>query len=143
MVRWCLLSLPPNGGRPERRSIMNDPVSLSAKLAAGPPVAFTPEEEQIFREAVRKAMAVTLECEPEEITDLALVFDDLGLDSIDVFDLMDQLSEEFQAPFEPEHLPEEMIFGGEGVTFGEFCQGMVDFLKHPPTEPLSQASPKT
>jgi acyl carrier protein len=85
-----------------------------AKLKQGRPVAFSAEEAQHLREALRQAMAVTLSLEPASITDDAKVFDDLGLDSIDVFDILDQLGERFEIAVALEELPNEVIHGGRG-----------------------------
>jgi acyl carrier protein len=106
--------------------------ALTEKFRRGRPVAFTDEEVDFLRESLREAMGVTLERPPEEIADDAPVFDELGLDSVDVFDLLDQLGEKFEAGVELEELPEELIYGKEGLTFREFADAIIGFFRTPP-----------
>ncbi|HEX7928757.1 MAG TPA: acyl carrier protein [bacterium] len=113
---------------------------LIAKLAQGRPVAFTIEESRWVTEALRSAMAVVLDCPPSKITDDARVFDDLALDSIDVFDLLDQLAERFESPVELEHLPPELVRGTEGMTFAQFAQGILQYFRSAPPPPRVSAA---
>jgi acyl carrier protein len=121
---------------------MTDPTVeqvLAAKLAQGRPVTFSLAESQVVTDALRAAMAVVLDCPPDAITDDARVFDDLGLDSIDVFDLLDQLAERFESPVELEQLPPALIRGQEGMTFADFAAGMLDYFRSaPPPAPPGQ-----
>lgn len=108
--------------------------ALREKLAAGRPVDINPAEAALLTDALRGAMAVTLEKDEAEITPGAHVFDELGLDSIDVFDILDQLAETFDVQVELEQLPEEMIYGGEGLTFQQFADGIVAHFRSAPEE---------
>ncbi len=102
---------------------------LGEKLKHGGPVTFTPEEERYLRELLRAAMATTLECTPETIGDDARVFDELGLDSIDVFDLLDQVSERLDVAMPLESLPPEFIRGNPQTTFLAFAEEILDFFR--------------
>ena len=106
--------------------------ALIAKLRAGRPVVLRPEESQRVVEALRGAIAVVLECQPEQVSDDAKLFDDLALDSIDVFDVLDQLAERFEAQVALEDLPAELIRGKEGLTFRDFADGMLTYFRTPP-----------
>ena len=108
--------------------------ALIEKLAKGRPVAFTPEESGAVKDALREAMAVVLDCPVEDIGDNAKVFDDLALDSIDVFDLLDQLAERFESPaVELEQLPPELIRGSGDMTFAQFADGILAYFSSAPT----------
>lgn len=106
--------------------------ALAEKLRQGRPVNFTGEEAALLHEALRRAMATTLEIAPEDIRDDALVFDELGLDSIDAFDLLDQLAEQFDVKLEPDDLPAEMIYGKEGLRFREFVELLLTHFRATP-----------
>jgi acyl carrier protein len=107
-------------------------LALIEKLRAGRPVLLTDAEARHFSEALRTAIAVVLECPPEDIPDTAKLFDDLALDSIDVFDVLDQLTERFEAQVALEDLPAELIRGKEGLTFRDFSDGILDYFRSPP-----------
>lgn len=113
---------------------------LIEKLKKGRPVALTEPEADLFREELRRAMAVTLERTAEDIADGSRVFDELGLDSVDVFDLLDQVAETFEIQVELEELPEEMIYGREGMTFRDFADGIIAYFRQPP-EPAPSRPP--
>ncbi len=106
--------------------------AMAEKLRLGRPVNFTGEEAAYLHEALRRAMATTLEIEPEDIHDDALVFEDLGLDSIDAFDLLDQLAEQFDVNLEPDDLPAEMIYGKEGLHFRDFVELLLTHFRTTP-----------
>jgi acyl carrier protein len=106
---------------------------LIEKFRRGRPLEFSVEEAAFLREALREAMAVTLAVDKSRISDDALVFDDLGLDSIDVFDIFDQLGERFEIQVALEEMPNEMIHGGERATFGEFAEGLLAYFRMPPS----------
>jgi len=106
--------------------------SIVVKLRAGRPVLLSAEESRQVVEALRAAVAVVLECPPEELADDAKLFDDLALDSIDVFDVLDQLAERFEAQVALEDLPAELIRGKEGLTFREFATGILAYFGTPP-----------
>ena len=106
--------------------------ALTAKLKQGRPVTLTAEEADYLVEALRAAMAVVLEVPPEKIADDTRVFDDLGLDSIDVFDLLDQLAEQFEVQVILEEMPESFLRGGEDTTFCNFAQGLLRYFSEPP-----------
>ncbi len=108
--------------------------ALTAKLKQGRPVSLTAEEADYLVEALREAMAVVLEVPPEKIGDDTRVFDDLGLDSIDVFDLLDLLAEQFEVQVILEELPESFLRGGEDTTFSNFAQGLLRYFSEPPGE---------
>ncbi|MEE8397293.1 MAG: acyl carrier protein [bacterium] len=108
--------------------------TLKKRLALGRPVSFSPSEAELVRTAVRNAMAVTLERPEAEIGDDTLVFDDLGLDSIDVFDILDQLAEAFDVPVELEQLPGGLIRGGQGLTFSAFADGIIAYFEQEPPQ---------
>lgn len=108
---------------------------LIAKLKQGRPVAFTADEADHLREALREAMAVTLSVERAKITDDAKVFDDLGLDSIDVFDILDQLGERFEISVALEEMPNEVVHGGESATFRDFAEGLLAYFRSTPKVP--------
>ncbi len=112
--------------------------SLIAKLRAGRPVALSAAEEALLVEALRQAVATTLEVPLEEVADDSLVFDDLGLDSIDVFDTLDQLSEQFEVTVAVEELPETVLRGQRQTTFRQFAEGLLRYFRAPPrpTPPL-------
>lgn len=114
----------------------DDPLQqrISEKLNQGRPVSFTAEEADQFREALREALAVTLDTRPGEIGDDADIFDGLGVDSIDVFDMVDQLITRYEAPIALEELPPELLRGDAGLTFAGFAQGILDYFATPPAE---------
>jgi acyl carrier protein len=114
--------------------------TLADKLRGGRPVEISEEEAGMLREALRGAMATALEISREEIADEALVFDELGLDSIDVFDVLDQLAGEFDLALEPEDLPPDLIFGKEGLRFDQFVQSLLTHLRSAPEEPAPEES---
>lgn len=109
--------------------------ALIAKLKQPRPVDFTGEEAAYLRETLRQAVAVTLGADPAQVTDDARVYDDLGLDSIDVFDVLDQIGETFQVQVALEELPNEAIHGREGATFADFAEGILDYFRTPPRPP--------
>jgi acyl carrier protein len=111
--------------------------ALIAKLQAGRPVELSGTEADCLVEALRSAVATTLEVPLAEITDESRVFDDLGLDSIDVFDVLDQLSEEFEVPVVLEELPESFLRGNEGATFRRFAEGLLRYFREPPAPPAA------
>lgn len=116
--------------------------TIVAKLRAGRPVLLSAEESRQVVEALRTAMAVVLECPPQELTDDAKLFDDLALDSIDVFDVLDQLAERFEAQVALEDLPAELIRGKEGLTFRDFAGGILAYFRTPPkTRPAEPTVP--
>ena len=102
------------------------------KLRQGRPVRLAPAEASHVKGALREALAVTLSRPVTDITDQVRVFDDLALDSIDVFDVLDQLAERFEAQVALEELPEALIRGREGLTFDAFAQGIVDYFAPAP-----------
>ena len=110
---------------------------LIEKMKKGRPVALTESEADLFREELRRTMAVTLERAAEDIADGSRVFDELGLDSVDVFDLLDQLAETFEVQVDLEELPEEMIYGREGLTFRDFADGIIAYFRQPPDSPAN------
>ena len=114
--------------------------SLKSKLAAGRPVAFTEQEATALREALREAVAVTLGVEREAVANDARIFDDLGLDSIDVFDVLDQLAERYDVQVALEELPESLIHGVENATFDDFVEGIVDYFASAPAPPKPAAA---
>lgn len=106
--------------------------SLIEKLQKGRPVSFTEEEEGALIETLRQAMANTLEASMEEVSNDARIFDTLGVDSIDVFDILDQLAEKFEVDVPLEELPESFVRGGEDTTFLDFANGLIRFFGTPP-----------
>jgi len=106
--------------------------ALMAKLRAGRPVLLSPAEAERVVEALREAVAVVLERPAGELADDARLFDDLALDSIDVFDVLDQLAERFEAQVALEDLPAELIRGKEGLTFRDFAAGILAYFRTPP-----------
>lgn len=114
---------------------MTDPAAeaaLIAKLARGRPVQFNDADARHVTEALRTAVALVLDCPVERITDGARIFDDLALDSIDVFDVLDQLAARFEVQVELEQLPPELIRGAEGMTFAQFAQGILSYFRSAP-----------
>ncbi|MFI5399570.1 MAG: acyl carrier protein [SAR324 cluster bacterium] len=109
-----------------------DEVAIVEKLRAGRPVALAPEESARLVEAVREAVGVVLEKPAHQIGDDAKLFDDLGMDSIDVFDVLDQLAERFEANVALEDLPADLIRGKEGTTFRSFADGILAYFRTPP-----------
>lgn len=109
--------------------------AVVAKLQAGRPVAFTEVEAAYLVEALRQAVATALELPPAELTDDARLFDELGLDSIDVFDVLDQLSERFEVPLALEELPESFLRGGSEASFRDFAEGLLRHFRAPPAVP--------
>lgn len=107
--------------------------AIIAKLQAGRPVQFTGAEAAHLVEALRQAVATTLEVPLERIADDACLFDELGLDSIDVFDVLDQLSETFEVPVVLEELPESFLRGEPGTTFRDFAGGLLRYFREPPS----------
>lgn len=106
--------------------------SLIEKLRKGRPVSLTREEEETLTESLREAMAKTLEVSVEEVSNDAKIFDVLGVDSIDVFDILDQLAEKFEVEVALEELPEAFVRGGEDTTFQDFATGLIGFFGTPP-----------
>ena len=117
---------------------------LIEKLQGSRPVEFNEEEAGLLREALREAVAVTLSVGKEKVSDDARIFDELGLDSIDVFDVLDQLGEKFEMQVALEDLPNDMIRGGEAATFRDFADGILDYFRAPPKAPAppTRASPE-
>lgn len=131
--------------------------ALAAKLRQGRPVRLTAEESALLVEALREAVATTLDVPLAEVGDDARVFDDLGLDSIDVFDVVDQLAERFGVTVPLEELPESVLRGGGGgseggspgddagtaagaaagapVTFRIFADGLLRYFREAPAPP--------
>lgn len=114
---------------------------LIEKLKVGRPVAISPEEGEMVREEVRRAMAITLACKEGEIADEARIFDELGLDSVDVFDLVDQLVDTFEMTVELDQLPEEMIYGRDDMTFHDFADGLIRYFQSAPEAGGDQKEP--
>lgn len=109
--------------------------ALIAKLQAGRPVQLTEPEAAHLVEALRAAVATTLELPAERILDDARLFDELGLDSIDVFDVLDQLSEQFEVPVVLEELPESFLRGEPDTTFRGFAEGLLRYFREAPAPP--------
>jgi len=105
---------------------------LRERFRGGRPLAFTGEEAAHLREALREAMGVVLQRDAADVRDDARVFDELGLDSVDVFDLLDQLAERFDVAVNLEELPPEMIQGRPETTFSDFADGLLAYFA---TEP--------
>jgi len=114
---------------------------LIAKFQQGRPLDFSAEEAAHLRAALREAMAVTLSVDQAKITDDARVFDDLGLDSIDVFDILDQLGERFEITVALEEMPNEVVHGGESATFQDFAQGLLGYFQSAPKAPVRTGVP--
>ena len=112
---------------------------ISEKLNQGRPVSFTAEEADHFREALREALAVTLDTKVSEISDGADMFDDLGVDSIDVFDMVDQLISRYEAPIALEEFPPALLRGDAGLTFAGFAQGILGYFAAPPASASAEA----
>ena len=108
---------------------------LIEKLKQGRPVKFTSDEEAVLTESLRAAMAKTLEIPKEDISDDAKIFDTLGLDSIDIFDILDQMAATFEVDVPLEELPESFLRGAEESTFMDFADGILRFFKEPPAVP--------
>lgn len=106
--------------------------AIISKLRGGRPVVLDSNESRHVTEALRGAVAVVLECPPEKITDDARLFDELALDSIDVFDILDQIAERFEAQVALEDLPADLIRGKEGLTFRDFAEGILAYFRTPP-----------
>lgn len=106
--------------------------SLIEKFQKGRPVSFTREEEETLIDSLREAMAKTLEMPAEEVSNDAKIFDVLGVDSIDVFDILDQLAEKFEVDVPLEELPEAFVRGGADTTFLDFANGLIGFFGTPP-----------
>ena len=111
--------------------------ALTRKFDQARPIDFTPEESEFLCESLRKAVGIALNKDVAEIADEALIFDDLGLDSIDVFDVLEQLSEEFGAQVALEEIPNDLIYGKEGITFQDFADALLEYFR---TAPASQAN---
>lgn len=107
---------------------------LIEKLKKGRPISLTREEEGLLIEALRKAMAKTLEMPVEELSDDAKIFAALGVDSIDVFDILDQMGEQFEVEVPLEELPESFVRGGDETTFLDFANGLLKFFSTPPRQ---------
>jgi acyl carrier protein len=105
---------------------------LIAKLQGRRPVEITEGEAEVIRDALREAMAITLAVPKDKVADDARIFDDLGLDSIDVFDVLDQLGEKFEIQMALEELPNDMIRGGENGTFRDFAEGILNYFRTAP-----------
>ncbi len=99
--------------------------ALAAKLREPPPIELTADEEALLIDALRQAVAETLQIAPDAVPDDARIFDELGLDSIDVFDALDQLAARFDVAMEVESLPVELLRGTAGMTFREFAATLV------------------
>jgi acyl carrier protein len=106
--------------------------SLAAKLQGSRPVRLTADEEALFVEALREAIATTLSLPPREVADDARLFDTLGLDSIDVFDALDQLSQRFEVPMALEELPETLLRSDRETTFRAFADGLLGYFRQEP-----------
>ena len=116
--------------------------ALIAKLKQGRPVALAPDEVQALREALREAIAIVLDRPVHQVQDDARLFDDLALDSIDVFDVLDQLAERFDAQVALEELPTNLLRGEPEMTFTDFAQGILTyFASPPPAAPAPKAPP--
>lgn len=115
--------------------------AITIKFSRGRPTSFTEEEAEHFRGALRSAMAVTLDCPASDISDDALIFDDLGVDSIDVFDIVDQLTVLYEAAIALEELPPELLAGGEGTTFRGFADGILAYYESEPDGASATAGP--
>jgi acyl carrier protein len=102
------------------------------KFKQGRPLTFSEEEAAYLREALREAMAVTLAVDRAKVADDARIFDELGLDSIDVFDILDQLGERFEIQVALEELPNDVIHGGESATFRDFAEGLLAYFRTAP-----------
>ena len=109
-------------------------VALIEKFNGPRPIAFSDEEVRYLRESLRKAVAIALGSDQTEVTDGALIFDDLGLDSVDVFDVLDQLGEEFEAQVALEEIPVDFIHGREGITFRDFADALLGYFGSPPPQ---------
>jgi acyl carrier protein len=116
---------------------------LLEKFRGGRPLEFSEEESDYLREELRGAMAVTLAVPKDQIGDDARVFSDLGLDSIDVFDVLDQLGEKFELQVALEELPNDLIRGGATATFRQFADGILDYFRVPPKAPSDTSAPKS
>jgi acyl carrier protein len=108
--------------------------ALVAKLRQPRPVAFTPDEAAFLVETLRQAVATTLELSAAGVSDDARVFDALGMDSVDVFDVLDQMGETFEMQVALEELPESFLRGGGETTFRAFAEGLLDYFRTPPAE---------
>lgn len=115
--------------------------AVIAKLQAGRPVQLTEPEAAHLVEALRQAIATTLEVPLARIADEARLFDELGLDSIDVFDVLDQLSAEFEVPVALEELPETFLRGEPDTTFRSFAEGLLRYFREAPAVPTAPADP--
>ena len=112
------------------------------KFKQGRPLTFSEEEGAYLCEALREALAVTLAVDKAKITDDARVFDELGLDSIDVFDILDQLGERFEIQVALEEMPNDVIRGGESATFRDFAEGLLGYFRTAPKPvPAGGAAP--
>jgi acyl carrier protein len=106
--------------------------AIIEKLRGGRPVALAAEESAHVVEALREAIGIVLEKPAAQIADDAQLFDALGLDSIDVFDVLDQLAERFEAAVALEDLPADLIRGKEGLTFRDFADGILTYFRTSP-----------
>ena len=106
--------------------------TLVAKLRGSRPMSLGEAEAALVREALREAMSVTLGIPKERIGDDARIFDELGLDSIDVFDVLDQIGERFEIQVALEELPNELLRGGGAATFRDFTDGILNYLRSAP-----------
>jgi acyl carrier protein len=113
--------------------------ALIARLQGGRPVQLSAEEQALLVEALREAVATTLELPVAEIADGAHIFDDLGMDSIDVFDVLDQLSQRFEVPMALEELPESFLRGEAQTTFRVFAEGLLHYFREAPASPAPPA----
>ena len=109
---------------------MND--AVIAKLRQGRPVELNEEEAAFLVESLREAMATTLDIPASKVSDDVKVFEELGLDSIDVFDILDQLSQRFEVQVAMEEMPESVLRGGEQATFRSFADGLLAYFRQPP-----------
>jgi acyl carrier protein len=111
--------------------------AVSAKLQAGRPVRLGAEEAAYLVETLRGAVATTLELPPAEIADGSRIFDDLGMDSIDLFDVLDQLGQQLEVPMALDELPEAFLRGDAETTFRAFADGLLDYFRSPPAPPAA------
>lgn len=65
-------------------------------------------------EKVKKIIAGVLNVDPNEITEETTLVDDLGADSLDLFQIMMEIEEEFDIDVEPEKV-EKIATVGEAV----------------------------
>jgi len=105
---------------------------LMGKLAGPRPLHLEPEEAAHLTEALREAVSVALEIELSKVQDSTCLVEDLGLDSIDLFDVLDQLGETYGIQLALDALPEEWLRGSSDATFLEFASGLIKYFASPP-----------